>query len=78
MDINYHTDNPSKVILILTVYQTHGTHDQKWIFTILCKFIKIKTMVNTIMRIKYKGCDTYNTLTDYFNKYGAEVGAVTQ
>ena len=41
------------------------------------KFTKINTMVNTIMRMKYKGCETYNTIIDYFNKYGAEGGAVT-
>ena len=28
--------------------------------------------------MKDKGCEAYNTVIDYFDKYGAEGGAVTQ
>ena len=77
MDISYHTDNPSNVKLILTVYHTHGTQDQKWIFTILCKVTKTNSEGKTIMHMKYKGCEVYNTIIEYFGKYGAEGGAIT-
>ena len=77
MDISYHTDNPSNVKRILTFYQTHGTQDQKWIFNILCKVTKINNVVNIILRMKDKGCETYNTIIDYFDNYGSEGGAGT-
>ena len=34
-------------------------------------------MVNIILHMKYKGCELYNTIIDYFDNYGAEGGAVT-
>ena len=77
MEISYHTDNPSNVRQILAVYQTHVTQDQKLIFTILCKFTKNNSEGKTIMRMKYKGCEVYNTIIEYFGNYGAESGAVT-
>ena len=77
MDISYHTDNPSNIRQILTVYQTHGTQDQKCIFNILYKVTQTNYVGNTIMRMKDKVCEAYNTIIDYFDKYGAEVGAVT-
>ena len=77
MDISYHTDNPSNVRRILNVYKTHGTQDQKWIFTILCKVTKRNNVVNIILCMKEKDCETYNTIIDYFENYGAEGGAVT-
>ena len=77
MDIIYHTDNPSNVRHILTVYKTHGTQDQKWIFNILCKVTKRNNLFYIIMHMKEKDCETYNTIIEYFGKYGAEGGAVT-
>ena len=77
MDISYHADNSSNVRLILNVYQTHGTEDQKWIFTILCKVAKTNSVGKTIMRMKDKGCETYNTIIKYFDNYGYEGGAIT-
>ena len=77
MDISYHTDNTSNVRRILTVYKTHGTQDHKWIFTILCKVTKGNNVVNAIIRMKDKVYELYNTIIDYFGKYGAEGGAVT-
>ena len=36
-----------------------------------------KSVGNKIILMKDKGCEAYNTVIDYFDKYGAEGGAVT-
>ena len=77
MEIRYRTDNPSNIRRILTVYHTHVTQDHKWIFTILYKVTKTDSVGNKIMCMKDKVCEAYNTIIDYFDKYGAEGGAVT-
>ena len=49
----------------------------KWLFTILCKLTKGKSVGKTIRPLKYTGSEAYNDILDYVDKYGAEGGAMT-